>query len=222
MKYFVVLALIINTSCSWQKPASNVIEDKESEKVISVEDSLVNTTEVIETIIVNDMVFVINDTIRIKTEKGNVDFVSRPNLEEDISNFYYKEFNETNLFHVVCAHYWEDNECYLIDQKTSRIDTLWTKPIFSLDNNSLISKSMDYGLEGMPNGFQIWQLDEKRHWIKTKEIDQLEWVPIEINWINNDSFEVKTVTIEHYNEMKWNVPDLKVFKTLMYTIDKEF
>ncbi len=161
------------------------------------------------------------DTLRIETETGKVEFISTPNLEEESSDFSYKGFNEDNLFHAICGLYWEKYECYLVDHKTSEIDTIWTEPIFSPSNQVLVSKSMDYGLEGIPNGFQIWHLNQNRNWIKTMEIDQQKWVPIKLNWISNDSVLVKTVTIEHYNQMNSQVWKLTDFDNIGFRVKNE-
>lgn len=159
-----------------------------------------------------------NDTIRIKTKNQFIDFISHPNLDENESNYTYNGFNKNIGFHIVCGQYWEDYRCYLIDQETSRIDTLWTEPIFSPDNRYLISKSMDYGLEGIPNGFQIWHLNHKKQWIKVNEIDQQEWIPIDINWLTEDSIEINSVTIKHYNEMNWDMEKLSEFDKIKMKI----
>lgn len=175
-------------------------------------------TNVIKIDTLNEWTILKNDTIRIRTENQKVNFVSKPNLEENISIYTYKGFNKNIQFHTVCGQYWETYRCYLIDQKTSKIDTLWTEPIFSPDSRYLISKSMDYGLEGMPNGFQVWHLDKNRNWIKINEMDQQEWIPIEITWLSSDSIEIKTVTIDHYNEVNWEKDKLTKFDNIKMKI----
>ena len=65
---------------------------------------------------------------------------------------------------------------------------------------------MDYGLEYVPNGFQVWKLSEGGNWEKISEIDQLDWVPLQIKWANKNEFIVKTTSVANYLN---NGPDIK-------------
>ncbi len=199
MKYFLLTSsLILLLGCNRTKSDSS-----SPEKIVSnpAKIELTEASQLLKIDTLNEWTLVKNDTIKIRTEKQGVEFISRPYLEENTSKYTYNGFNEINLFHTVCGQYWEHIECYLIDHKTARIDTVWTEPIFSPDNGKLVSKSMDYGLEGIPNGFQAWRLNEDRNWIKVLEIDQQEWIPIQITWTSNKRIRVKTVTIAQYHQM---------------------
>lgn len=62
---------------------------------------------------------------------------------------------------------------------------------------------MNYGLEGVPNGIQIWRIDinEKNQVepitiVKHIEIDQESWVPYDFVWETDNSIILKVVTVE--------------------------
>jgi hypothetical protein len=147
-----------------------------------------------------------DSTIKIPVDSGDILFQGAPNLEVDISDYTYHGINENINFHFVSGSFWEHYEGYLVDKKTGKIDTIWTEPTFSTTDSLLVSKSMDYGLEYVPNGFQVWKLTKEGNWKKISEIDQLDWVPLKIKWANKNEFIVKTTGVTNYLE---NGPDIK-------------
>ena len=147
-----------------------------------------------------------DSTIKIPVDSGEVLFQGTPSLEVDISDYTYYGINENINFYFVSGSFWEHYEGYLVDKKTGKIDTIWTEPTFSINDSLIISKSMDYGLEFVPNGFQVWKLSKEIIWKKIMEIDQLDWVPLQIKWVTKNQFIVKTTSVENYLE---NGPDIK-------------
>lgn len=113
-------------------------------------------------------------------------------------DFEFHGINKQNDFYIVEGHYWEWYEFYLVSRKTGSVDTIWTRPIFSPNNLLLISKSTDYGLEGHPNGYQIWQLNQQNRWTKVYEIDQQDWVPLDFRWISDGTFILKKAKMGDY------------------------
>lgn len=113
--------------------------------------------------------------------------------------FEFHGINQHNDFYIVEGHYWEWYEFYLVNRTSGSIDTIWTDPIFSPNNQLLISKSTDFGLEGHPNGYQIWQLNSKKRWTKIYEIDQQDWIPLDFRWISNDTFVIQKAAIGDYH-----------------------
>ena len=66
---------------------------------------------------------------------------------------------------------------------------------------------MAYGLEGVPNGIQIWSINrnsdnqvEPISISKYLEIDQLIWVPEQFVWENDESLILKIVSIDDFME----------------------
>ena len=168
----------------------------------------------------NQYAFAEGNKTLICIENDTLIFKSYPHLEERSVNYEYISFNSNIHFHVLCAQYWESNKCYLIDYKNGEIDSLWTNPIFAPNDSSLVSKSPDYGLEGDPNGFQIWQLTKNREWVKKKEIDQQEWIPVSFTWISKETLDVSTVTLEHLKEKGWWYKNLTDFRIVSFELDK--
>jgi len=147
-----------------------------------------------------------DSTIKIPVDTGEIIFKGTPSLEVDISNYSYLGINENIDFYIVSGSFWEHYEGYLVNKRNGKIDTIWTEPTFSTTDSLLVSKSMDYGLEYVPNGFQVWKLSKEGNWKKISEIDQLDWVPLQIKWTNKNEFIVKTTSVTNYLE---NGPDIK-------------
>lgn len=147
-----------------------------------------------------------DSTIKIPVDSGVILFQGTPNLEVDISDYTYYGINENINFYFVSGSFWEHYEGYLVNKTTGNIDTIWTEPTFSPNDSLLVSKSMDYGLEYVPNGFQVWKLSKEGNWKKISEIDQLNWVPLQIKWANKNEFIVKTTSVTNYLE---NGQDIK-------------
>ncbi|MCR9254392.1 MAG: hypothetical protein NXI20_28520 [bacterium] len=184
--------------------------------VIDSTETEVIQEEEIEPVVINDHAIQIGKTLLIYTQKDTLKFVSEPLLEENKVIYKYKSFNEESQLHVICADYWENYGCFIIDHKNGTSQSIWTDPIFSENDSAFISKSEDYGLEYTPNGFQLWQLNSENNWTKTLEVNQQEWIPVTFQWISNDSFNVQTVTKEHFESSNWDYNNLSDFDTLSF------
>lgn len=97
---------------------------------------------------------------------------------------HYKEINH----YLVGGLFWEHYECYLIDKAKGKITTTWERPFISPDKQYLANLSMAYGLEGIPNGIQIWKVThhpnnqlEPITIEKFIEIDQQIWAPYDFS-----------------------------------------
>jgi len=145
---------------------------------------------------------------------GSKTFQDHNQDEPDGVEFEFHGLNEKNGLYIVEGHYWEWYEYYLIDKTTGHTDTIWTKPIFSPDNKLLISKSVDWGLEGTPNGYQIWKMLAEHKWIKLIEIDQQKWVPLGFSWISNDTFIMKKAKLSDYAENWDNINDYVIYEKI--------
>jgi hypothetical protein len=157
-----------------------------------------------------------DSTIKIPVDTGEIIFKGTPNLEVDISNYSYLGINENIGFYIVSGSFWEHYEGYLVNKKNGKIDTIWTEPIFSTTDSLLVSKSMDYGLEYVPNGFQVWKLSEEGNWKKIREIDQLDWVPLQIKWADKNEFIVKATSVTNY--LKNGLDIEKNFEFIRYRV----
>ena len=104
--------------------------------------------------------------------------------ESDVRQYKYIGRFEKIGFYIVGGDFWEHTEYYLIDKKTGRQTTTWGLPKISPRDKYIASLSMPYGLEGEPNGIQVWRLDRdeknKRETVslsKHVELDQQDWAP---------------------------------------------
>ncbi|MFP9099137.1 hypothetical protein ACLI09_08790 [Flavobacterium sp. RHBU_24] len=124
--------------------------------------------------------------------------------EEDetaVIEYHYLGRNNNPALYQVEGSFWEWNECYLVNQYTGRKDTLWTIPVFSPDKSRIVNLSEGYGMEGNPNGYQLWQISGTKDSTtirKTKEVNQDEWIPAGIYWENNHTLIFKAVTVTKF------------------------
>lgn len=136
--------------------------------------------------------------IRIPTKKGVLKFSTY-----DISEFYIEHYyigsNLKHHYHLI--EYVEDYESstLLVSEITGKVDTLWGDyPVPNKQGNLICAMTTEID-EGLPNGFQIWQLQDDGTWKKTKEVDQTEWIAYEVRW-SNDNPQSLLVEADSYNE----------------------
>ena len=111
--------------------------------------------------------------------------------------YHFIGFNNQNLTFVYHGVFWEEYEAYILNKTTGKLDTLWLDPIFSPNDSLLLSQSMQYGMEYVPNGYQVWRLEDDS-WVKIDEINQEKWVPMDMKWVSNTKFIVKCTSVENY------------------------
>ncbi len=100
--------------------------------------------------------------------------------------------------YLVSGTFWEHYECYLIDKETGDITTTWNRPFLSPNSKYFANLSMAYGLEGVPNGIQIWKVGSQNNLSKYLELDQQVWVAEEFFWETDNSLILKVAIIEKY------------------------
>ncbi len=125
--------------------------------------------------------------------------------ESDVRQYYYHGQFDKIAFYIVEGSFWEHSEYYLIDQKTGKQTTLWGLPIISPKNKFIANLSMTYGLEGVPNGIQIWRIEKNEHnqvepisLSKHLELDQQIWAPVDLVWETDNSIILKVAAVEKY------------------------
>jgi hypothetical protein len=113
---------------------------------------------------------------------------------------YLGQYPNLDMY-LVSGSFWEHYECYLIDKKTGMITVVWTQPQVSPSSEYLANLSMPYGLEGVPNGLQIWKYNQNEkkltNWL---EIDQQVWAPVDFVWENQKSILLKVYSVEKLRE----------------------
>jgi hypothetical protein len=152
----------------------------------------------------------IENIVTIETDNNKILFSDSSNLEEAYE-YTYLGYNKKSDCFIVEANFWEGSEIYLIDKKTSKIDTLWNVPYFNSDGTFLACKSLEFGMEGEPNGIQIWKRNEINDWVKLKELNQSEWVPLRLAWCDNDII-IESVLISDFQTNNINSSSKKYNK----------
>lgn len=116
----------------------------------------------------------------------------------------YKELNH----YLVEGYFWEHYESYLIDKESGKITTTWTRPYISPGKKFLANLSMAYGLEGPPNGIQVWKIDRNSSnqsgsisINKYIEIDQQIWAPFNFYWESDNAIIIKTTSVKKFWEL---------------------
>jgi hypothetical protein len=101
---------------------------------------------------------------------------------------------------LVSGNFWEHYECYLIDNKTGDKTTIWNDPFLSPSSKYLANISLPFGMDGIPNGIQVWKLDtsNRNNLIKYLELDQQIWAPDDFVWDTDNSIILKVVSVDKY------------------------
>jgi len=104
--------------------------------------------------------------------------------------------------YILAGGFWEHGEYYLVDQHTGAVTTLWGEPVLSPSGKFIANHSMSYGMEGDPNGLQVWVVTNRKRegatFAKIIEIDQQVWVPEALVWESENTFLIKTTSVEDY------------------------
>lgn len=105
-------------------------------------------------------------------------------------------------FYIVDGNFYEHYECYLIDKRTGNKTTTWNRPFLSPTSRYFANLSMPYGLEGVPNGIQIWKVEtsNQNYLSKYLELDQQIWVPDDFVWESDNSLLLRVVSVDKF----WN------------------
>ena len=141
-----------------------------------------------------------DSSFTIETDIGMMKFISNRDLEEDSVSFEFHGFNPSNNLYIIERHYWEGHEFILLDRSNQSTIEIWNTPIFTKDNKKLICKSDKPGYEWTPNGYQIWQLESNGQWVKTIEVNQNDWTPLSIRWVDNHKLILKKAPLKVYFE----------------------
>jgi len=117
---------------------------------------------------------------------------------------YIGQFDKIG-FYIVGGSFWEHTEYYLINKKTGRQTTTWSLPIISPSDKFIANLSMTYGLEGVPNGIQVWRIDRNENnqiepisLSKHFELDQQIWAPEDFVWETDLSIILKVAAVDKY------------------------
>jgi len=125
--------------------------------------------------------------------------------DTDIREFWYLgEFKEIG-YYLVGGSFWEHFECYLINKKNGHSQTIWSVPSISPAEKYLANLSMQYGIEGVPNGIQIWRINRQEYddsepilIEKYLELDQQIWAPDDFVWETDNTLIIKVAEVEAY------------------------
>jgi hypothetical protein len=159
----------------------------------------------------------IRDTLNIRKVNGIIEIpMARPGyfssvifkdtlLDTDdsgIREYHYLGYFPDIECYLVSGTFWEYYECYLIDKNSGYRTTTWNRPFLSPNAKYFANLSMPYGLEGVPNGIQIWKVGDDcndfDYLSKYLELDQQIWVPDEFYWETDNSLILKVVPIDQF------------------------
>jgi hypothetical protein len=153
----------------------------------------------------------INGEIRLPLEDTTRPFVIFSDTlqdtdKEEMRRYEYAGQFENSGFYIVDGHFWEHYESYLVDKKTGEQTPIWNSPLISPNEKFIANLSMMYGMEGVPNGLQIWKINKgnKPHLEKYVEIDEEIWVAEELVWETDNSLLIKAMSVEEFMEQDKN------------------
>jgi hypothetical protein len=147
-----------------------------------------------------------SDTLKIPTDNKIKPFViftdTLPNTDEtEIRDYqYFGQFPEIGVY-IAHLDYYEGSEFILIDKHTGMQTSVWNKPKLSPNDKFIANLSPSYGMEGVPNGIQVWRVNKNGQRIsKYIEIDQLVWVPYDFYWETESSLVLHVNSVEKFLE----------------------
>lgn len=132
-----------------------------------------------------------------KTEIPSIIFTDSLVDGEELREFDYLGHYPNLDMYLVSGSFWEHYECYLVNKKTGEISVIWNEPIISPSSEYLANLSLPYGLEGVPNGTQIWKYNQNEkkltNWL---EIDQQVWAPEDVVWETEKTLLLKVFSVD--------------------------
>ncbi len=152
----------------------------------------------------------VNGEVKLPIAEGWNPFVSFTDTlldtdESEVRQYYYVGQFEKIGFYIVKGSFWEHIEYYLIDKRTGRQTIIWSSPAISPANKFIANLSMTYGLEGVPNGIQVWRIDRNQNnqaepisLSKYLELDQQIWAPEDLVWETDNSIILKVAAVDKY------------------------
>lgn len=116
----------------------------------------------------------------------------------------YRYLGSFSDYYLVSGSFWENYECYLINKVTGNKITTWNRPFLSSKSTYFANLSMTYGLEGVPNGIQIWKIDSlnQNYIYKYIELDQQIWTPNDFVWETDNSLLIMVYSIDKFWALK--------------------
>ena len=154
-----------------------------------------------------------------KTEIPSIIFTDSLVDGEEHREFDYLGHYPNLDMYLVSGSFWEHYECYLVNKKTGEISVIWNEPIISPSSEYLANLSLPYGLEGVPNGIQIWKYNQNEkkltNWL---ELDQQIWAPEDLVWENDQTILLKVFSVDKFWESHGALQD-KDFYYLRLTLN---
>jgi len=102
-------------------------------------------------------------------------------------------------YYIVGGTFYEHFENYLVDKNTGKIITIWNVPKVSPNDKFVANLSIEFGMEGEPNGLQVWKVINQGQYItieKYFELDQRIWIPKDFVWETDYSLILKVLDID--------------------------
>lgn len=124
---------------------------------------------------------------------------------------YMGQFKEIG-YYIVSGNFYEHSEDYLIDKNTGSKIVIWNDPKMSPGSKFMANLSMSYGLEGEPNGLQIWRIIKDGNnevdpitISKVLEVDQQIWIPDDFVWESKNSLILKVIPVDKFWDKTGNI-----------------
>ena len=86
---------------------------------------------------------------------------------------------------LVAGSYYESYDYILVDQEDGTETRLWGYPILSPDKKNFLTSSVDLEAGFVPNGFQLWSVEEKKP-VKVYEVNLADWGFTNMIWTNDN------------------------------------
>lgn len=149
-----------------------------------------------------------NGTIKLRISNPNKQFIAFTDTkgEEERQEYRYIGQFKTIGYYLIAGLFWEQEEYYLINKTSGEKTTIWNKPKLSPTTKYIANLSPAFGLEGTPNGLQIWRVEnDKQNIKKITEIDQSIWAPYSFYWETETSLILNSNPTDKYYTQEGNL-----------------
>lgn len=130
------------------------------------------------------------NTIKLSTDNGGLTLTDTlvETDETAIREYqYYGQFPSISCY-IIYEQYYEGSQYILVNKHSGKQTVIWNKPKLSPSDKFVANLSLMLGMEGIPNGMQIWSIDKNDHTVnKFIEIDQQNWAPYNFYWETDSS-----------------------------------
>jgi hypothetical protein len=133
------------------------------------------------------------------------------NNEETSTEYIFMHNLDAIGYWEVLAFYYESFDYILVNQRDGAETHLWNKPVLSPDHKYLLCGSTDLEAGFIPNGFQLWSVENDGLLLRWEK-EMKDWSAEKLIWTNNnDVWGEQTYRDNNTGELKTRLIKMRMF-----------